>query len=228
VERRFTNGFSLLAAYTWGHAIDDGPSQVDSVVAPQNAYDFAAERGNSAYDVRNRLVVSSLYELPFGKGKAFLSSSRVGNAIAGGWLLTGIFSAQSGLSFTPVESVDGSNTGTTQHPNRIGNGNLSSSQRTIGHWFDTSAFATPAQYTFGNSGRDILTGPGFHNVDLGLSRTISLIESTSLEIRAEAFNIFNTPQFGLPNATLGQSTTAVISSVTNPQRQLQLAAKIHF
>ena len=228
VERRFNNGFSLLAAYTWGHAIDDGPSQVDTVVAPQNAYDFAAERGNSAYDVRNRLVVSSLYELPFGKGKAFLSGSRVGNAIAGGWLLTGIFSAQSGLSFTPVESVDGSNTGTTQHPNRIGNGNLSSSQRTIGHWFDTSAFATPAQYTFGNSGRNILTGPGFHNVDLGLSRTISLIESTSLEIRAEAFNLFNTPQFGLPNATLGQSTTAVISSVTNPQRQLQLAAKIHF
>jgi Carboxypeptidase regulatory-like domain/TonB dependent receptor len=228
VERRFTNGFSLLAAYTWGHAIDDGPSQVDTVVAPQNAYDFAAERGNSAYDVRNRLVVSSLYELPFGKGKAFLSGSRVGSAIAGGWLLTGIFSAQSGLSFTPVESVDGSNTGTTQHPNRVGNGNLSSSERTIRHWFDTSAFATPAQYTFGNSGRNILTGPGFHNVDLGLSRTISLIESTSLEIRAEAFNIFNTPQFGLPNATLGQSTTGVISTVTNPQRQLQLAAKIHF
>jgi Carboxypeptidase regulatory-like domain/TonB dependent receptor len=228
VERRFTNGFSLLAAYTWGHAIDDGPSQVDTVVAPQNAYDFAAERGNSAFDVRNRLVVSSLYELPFGKGKAFLSGSRVGNAIAGGWLLTGIFSAQSGLSFTPVESVDGSNTGTTQHPNRIGNGNLSGGQRTVKHWFDTSAFATPAQYTFGNSGRNILTGPGFHNVDLGLSRTISLVENTSLELRAEAFNILNTPQFGLPNATLGQSTTGVISSVTNPQRQIQLAAKIHF
>ena len=204
------------------------PSQVDTVVVPQNAYDFAAERGNSAFDVRNRLVVSSLYELPFGKGKTFLSSSRMGNAIAGGWLLTGIFSAQSGLSFTPVESVDGSNTGTTQHPNRIGNGNLSSSQRTIGHWFDTSAFATPAQYTFGNSGRNILTGPGFHNIDAGLSRTISLIEGSSLEIRAEAFNVFNTPQFGLPNATLGQSTTAVISSVNNPQRQIQLAAKIHF
>jgi Carboxypeptidase regulatory-like domain len=228
VERRFTNGFSLLAAYTWGHAIDDGPSQVDTVVGPQNAYDFAAERGNSAFDVRNRLVVSSLYELPFGKGKPFLSSSRVGNAIAGGWLLTGIFSAQSGLSFTPVESVDGSNTGTTQHPNRVGNGNLSGGQRTVGHWFDTTAFPTPAQYTFGNSGRNILTGPGFHNIDLGVSRTISLVENTSLELRAEAFNLFNTPQFGLPNATLGQATTGVISSVTNPQRQLQLAAKIHF
>jgi len=228
MERRFNNGLSLLAAYTWGHAIDDGPSQVDTVVGPQNAYNFAAERGSSAYDIRNRLVVSSLYELPFGKGKPFLSSSRLGNAIAGGWLLTAIFSAQGGLPFTPVESVDASNTGTTEHPDRIGSGILPSSQRTISHWFDTSAFATPAQYTFGNSGRNILRGPGFHNIDLGLSRSISLLERTNLEIRAEAFNLFNTPQFGLPNATLGQSTTAVISSVTNPQRQIQLAAKIHF
>jgi hypothetical protein len=228
VERRFKSGFSLLVAYTWGHAIDNGPSEVDTVVGPQNAHNFAAERGNSAFDIRNRLVVSTLYELPFGKGKLFLANSRLGNAIAGGWLLTGIFSAQSGLPFTPVESVDESNTGTTEHPDRVGNGNLPSSQRIITHWFDTSAFTTPVQYTFGNSGRDILIGPGFHNTDFGLSRSISLIERTSLEIRAEAFNLFNTPQFGLPNATLGQSTTAVISSVTNPQRQLQLAARVHF
>jgi hypothetical protein len=228
VERRFRNGFSLLTAYTWGHAIDNGPSQVDSVVGPQNSHNFAAERGSSAFDIRNRVVVSALYELPFGKGKFFLSNSRLGNAIAGGWLLTGIFSAQGGLPFTPVESVDQSNTGTTEHPNRIGNGNLPSSQRTIDRWFDTSAFATPTQYTFGNSGRDILVGPGFHNTDLGLSRSISLVESTSLELRAEAFNLFNTPQFGLPNATLGQATTAVISSVLNPQRQIQIAARVRF
>jgi Carboxypeptidase regulatory-like domain/TonB dependent receptor len=227
-ERRFRNGFSILAAYTYGHSIDDGPSQVDTVVAPQNAYNFAAERGSSAFDIRHRLAVSSVYELPFGKGKAFLANSRVGNAIAGGWLLTGIFSAQTGLPFTPVESVDGSNTGTTQHPNRVGNGNLPSGQRTIKKWFDTTAFPTPAQYTFGDSGRNILVGPGFHDIDLGLSRTISLLESTTLEIRAEAFNLFNTPQFGLPNATLNQSTTAVISSVLNPQREIQFAGRLRF
>jgi hypothetical protein len=228
LERRFRNGFSLLTAYTWGHAIDNGPSQVDTVAAPQNAYNFAAERGNSAFDVRNRLVTSVLYELPFGKGKPFLANSRFGSAVAGGWLLTTIFSAQSGLWFTPVESVDSSNTGTTEHPNRIGNGNLPSSQRTIDHWFNSSDFTTPVQYTFGDSGRNILNGPGFHNIDFGLSREINLLEHASLEIRAEAFNLFNTPQFGLPNATLGQSTTAVISSVTNPQRQIQLAARVHF
>lgn len=228
LERRFRNGFSLLTAYTWGHAIDNGPSQVDSVGGPQNAYNFAAERGNSAFDIRNRFVTSVLYELPFGKGKPFLADSKLGSAIAGGWLFSGIFSAQSGLWFTPVEAVDSSNTGTTEHPDRVANGNLSPSQRTIKHWFDTTAFNVPEQYTFGNSGRDILNGPGFHNIDFGLSREIGLVEGSSLEIRAEAFNLFNTPQFGLPNATLGQATTGVISSVLNPQRQLQLAARIHF
>jgi hypothetical protein len=228
IERRFSAGFSFIGSYTYGHAIDDGPSQVDSVGAPQNAYDFAAERGNSAYDIRHRLVVSSVYELPFGKGKPFFANSRIGGAIAGGWQLTGIFSAQTGVSFTPVEAVDASNTGTTEHPNRVGNGNLSSDKRTIHQWFDTSAFAVPAQYTFGNSGRDIVEGPGFHNVDLSLSRSIPILEKAALEIRAEAFNLFNTPQFGLPNATLGQPTTGVISSVLNPQRQIQFAARISF
>jgi hypothetical protein len=228
-ERRFTNGFSLLAAYTYGHSIDNGNSQVDNgPPAPQNAFNLEAERGSSVFDIRHRLVISTLYELPFGKGKPFLANSRVGNAIAGGWLLTGIFSAQTGLPFNPVENVDQSNTGTTARPNRVGNGNLPSSQRSIHKWFDTSAFTTPAQYTFGNSGRDILIGPGFHNVDAGLSRVIPIVRQTSIEVRAEAFNLLNTPQFGLPNATLNQSTTAIISSVQNPQRQIQFAARFRF
>src|SRR6202034_2759186 len=118
---------------------------------PQNAFDFAAERGNSAFDVRNRLVTSVLYELPFGKGKPLFADSRIGNAIAGGWLLATIFSAQSELWLTPVESVDGSNAGTTEHPNRVSNGSLPANQRTMTNWFHTTAFTTPTQYTFGNS-----------------------------------------------------------------------------
>jgi hypothetical protein len=228
-ERRFTNGFSLLTAYTYGHAIDNGNTQVDSgPPAPQNSYNLEAERGSSSFDIRHRLVISTVYELPFGKGKPFLANSRVGNAIAGGWLLTGIFSAQAGLPFNPVENVDQSNTGTTERPNRIGNGNLPSGKRSISKWFDTSAFTTPAQYTFGNAGRNILVGPGFHNVDAGLSRVIPIVHQTSIEIRAEAFNLLNTPQFNLPNATLNQPTTAVISSVYNPQRQIQFAARFRF
>jgi hypothetical protein len=229
IERRFNSGFSLLLAYTWSHSIDNGPSQTDNGVSgPQNAYNFAAERGDSNYDIRNRLVVSTIYELPFGKGKALFNESRLANYVVGGWRFTGIFSAQSGLPFNPVESVDQSNTGTTERPNRIASGVLPDGQRSINNWFDVSAFPTPAQYTFGDSGRDILRGPGFHNVDFGLSRSVSVADRGTVEFRFEAFNAFNTPQFGLPNATLGQATTGVISTVANPQRELQAALRFAF
>jgi hypothetical protein len=229
LERRFRNGLSLLAAYTYSHSIDNGSSQVDTgVPAPQNAFDFTSERASSNFDLRHRFVLSSVYELPFGKNKPFWNNSRVGNAIAGGWQLTGIFSAQTGLPFTPVLNVDPTNTGTTARPNRIGSGALTSSQRGPQNWFDESAFVSPSSYTFGNSGRNILRGPGLRNVDLGLSRFISLTERTNIEFRAEAFNLFNTPQFGLPNSTLGVATTGVISTVVNPQRELQLALRFAF
>jgi hypothetical protein len=229
LERRFSHGLSLLAAYTYAHSIDNGSSQVDlGVAAPQNALNFKAERGNSNFDIRHRLVVSSVYELPFGKGKPFLNSSRVAGLLVGGWQLTGIFSAQTGLPFTPVLSFDPTNTGTTARPNRIANGALASGQRSPQSWFDSSAFLSPAAYAFGNSGRNILNGPGFHNIDLGLSRFINLTERWNLEFRAEAFNLFNTPEFGLPNATLGVATTGTISTVINPQREIQLALRLAF
>ena len=125
-------------------------------------------------------------------------------------------------------SFDTTNSGTTARPNRTLNGALPSSERGPQDWFDQAAFPTPASYVFGDSGRNILNGPGFHNIDLGLSRYISLTERWNLEFRAEAFNLFNTPELGLPNATLGVATTGVISSVINPQRELQLALRIAF
>ncbi len=163
LERRFSKGVTLLAAYTWAHGFDNDNS------SRQYAYNLAAEEATSSFDIRQRFVLSSVYELPFGKGKPFLASSRFGNIVAGGWQLSGIFTKQTGLPFTPVESVDSSNTGTTERPNRIGSGILSSGQ-TINNWFNIAAFAVPAAYTFGNSGRNILTGPGATNIDLGLSR----------------------------------------------------------
>jgi hypothetical protein len=199
------------------------------VSAPQNALDFSAERGDSNFDIRNRFVLSSVYELPFGKGKPFLNSSRIANLVAGGWQVTGIFTAQTGLPFTPILSYDPTNTGiTVARPNRIADGSLPSSQRGPNDWFNAAAFVAPVGYSFGNSGSDILRGPGFRNVDLSLSRLIPVTERASLEFRAEAFNLFNTPELGLPNATLGQSTTGVISTVVNPQRELQFALRLAF
>ena len=229
VERRFKNGLELLAAYTWSHSIDNGSSNADSdSFAPENPNNFAAERGNSNFDIRQRFVMSSVYDLPFGKGKAFLSANRYADALLGGWQLTGIFSAQTGLPFTPVLSSDNTNTGTTARPNRIANGSLPSDERNPQNWFDEAAFVTPAQYVYGNSGRNILRGPGFRNLDVGLSRFFALTERFNLEFRAEAFNIFNTPELGLPNATLGVATTGSISTVVNPQREIQLALRLRF
>ena len=229
VERRFKNGLELLAAYTWSHSIDNGSSNADNDgFVPENPNNFAAERGNSNFDVRQRFVLNSVYELPFGKGKPYLSNNRWANAVLGGWQLTGIFSAQTGLPFTPVLSVDNTNTGTTARPNRVASGALSSDVRNPQNWFNEAAFVTPAQYTYGNSGRNILRGPGFRNMDVGLSRFFVLTERFNLEFRAEAFNIFNTPELGLPNATLGVATTGTITTVVNPQRELQLALRLRF
>jgi len=230
LERRFQSGLSVLAAYTYSHSIDNGPSQADNGVGdpgPQNAFNFAAERGNSNFDLRHRFVVSSVYQLPFGKGKPLFNQSRAAGAVLGGWQLMGIFSVQTGLPFTPVLSFDPTNTGIgTARPNRNASGVLTNPGPSA--WFSTAAFATPAAFVYGNSGRNILSGPGFHNIDLGLSRSISFLERYQLEFRAEAFNLFNTPQFGLPNATLGVATSGVISTVVNPQRELQLALRFAF
>jgi hypothetical protein len=220
VERKFSNGVTLLAAYTYAHSIDDDGTH-------QNSYDLASDKGNSSFDLRHRFVLSSVYELPFGKSKEFLSSSKLGSAILGGWQLSGIFSTQSGLPFTVTTSVDNSNTGTTERANTIGNGLLSTEQ-SVTRWFNTVDFTTPPQYTFGNSGRNILRAPNQTNLDLGLSRWIPIRERLRLEFRAEAFNLFNTPQLGLPNAVVGTSTFGQITTTVNAQRQLQFALRLAF
>lgn len=221
LERRFSKGLTLLAAYTYAHGLDNDNS------SRQDADDLSVEKASSSFDLRQRFVLSSVYELPFGKGKTFLRDSRIGNIVAGGWQLSGIFTKQTGLPFTPIESVDASNTGTTERPNRIGSGVLTSGQ-SINEWFNVAAFTSPEEYTFGNSGRNILRGPGLTNTDLGLSRIIPVTERIHMEFRAEAFNLFNTPQFGLPNATLGTSTVGTITTTLNAQRELQFALRVAF
>ena len=227
LKRRFSKGLSVQASYTYAHSIDNGPSQTDNEIGPQNPFNFAAERGSSNFDIRSRFVADAVVTLPFGKGKALLNHNGWESALAGGWQITGIFSAQSGLPFTPYLSYDPTNTGSSAaRPNCLGNASLANPGPQL--WFNPSAFANPAAYTYGNCGRNILRGPGFHNTDLELSRFFGITERIKLEFRAEAFNLFNTPQFGLPQGQLGVSTTGTISAVTNPQRELQLALRLAF
>ncbi|MCS7023437.1 MAG: TonB-dependent receptor [Bryobacteraceae bacterium] len=234
LERRFSNGLTFLAAYTFGRAID-GQSNIDlcdgctsagsgSVVDTRNR---RLNRGLSDHHVSQRLVFSGLYDLPFGKGR-MVASSGLAAAILGDWSLSGITTLSSGLPFTLTLNFDNANTGSANWPNRVASGKLGNPS--ADRWFDVAAFVFPAQFVQGNAGRNILFGPGVVSTDLGLFRTFRIPQKEGLraEFRAEAFNLLNTPQLGTPGSVLGNPNFGVIGGTARPNRQLQLGLKILF
>ena len=118
------------------------------------------------------------------------------------------------------------NTGSTHYPDRICDGNLPAGQRKVNHWFDTSCFAAPALYKFGNAGRNIVTAAGLGGWDLGAHRDFRLTEQIGLTYRAEFFNLLNKANFGYPNRTIGSAAAGTITSVW-PARQIQFALRLH-
>jgi hypothetical protein len=234
-EKRYSQGLTFLAGYTYGKSLDT--SGGDNGGGPQNPWDIRAERGSTDFDIRQRLVMSWTYELPFGRGRKFGSGVNWWqDHVIGGWNINGIQSFMSGFRFTPssAQNTLGSGAG-GQRPDRIGSGNLPSDQRTVQRWFDTSAFRTPGLYMFGNAGRGILEGPGTKVVDLSVFKRFRLGKETrQLEYRAEFFNISNTPQFNNPNASIGSPAAGRIDSAgektffQRTSRQIQMALKLYF
>ena len=164
----------------------------------------------------------------FGRGRALGSNWHpVVNAVLGGWQLGGILFLRSGEPFSVTVSGDVANMGTTNYANRIGNGNLPGSQRTIDRWFDTSAFTLPAQLTIGNGGRGILFGPGSASMDAKIGKNWMIAERLRLEYRLEMFNFTNRPNFGTPNGTLNNQQVAAITSAADPRR-VQMGMKLVF
>jgi hypothetical protein len=235
VERRFAAGFSFLGVYTFGRALDqqtaidlcDGCTNSSGNGAVVDTRNRRLNNGLSDSHTAHRFVLSGLLELPFGKGKRLLTTGLAG-AIAGGWSLSGITTLASGIPFTLNLNFDNANTGNVNWPNRITSGRLENPS--VSRWFDTSAFAFPAQYVQGNAGRNILTGPGTVSTDLSLQRLfrVSRREGVRIEFRAEAFNVFNTPQLGQPGVTLGNASFGVIGSAARPSRQMQVGLKVMF
>jgi len=227
-EKRFAQGFTFLASYTFSKAIDDSsgvPGSTATSNNPQNSFDLRSERGLSEFDVRHRFVASFIYELPFGKGKQFLQSG-IAASIFGNFEIAGIVAAQTGRPFTPRISSDRSNTGQLQdRPNLVGDPHLSNPDPQL--WFNTAAFAIPATGTFGSAGRNILTGPGYNNTDVAVVKRIGFGEARNLELRAEFFNLFNRPNFDLPNAFADSAQFGRIFSA-GPARQIQFVIKFAF
>ena len=222
------------AAYTYSHSLDNS-SGTGPLVAYQNPYNLAAYYGSSDFDLRHSLVLSQTYDLPFGRGQSHLAHASVPlDLLVGGWQINSIDSFQSGSPFTPTMATSNLNNGTgIQYPNRIGSGK---GNRSVLAYFNTADFVAPAPFTFGNSGRNILYGPGTTQFDTSLFKTIHFNEAGTryLQFRAEAFNVFNHPQFNNPNAQIGGSTAGRITSAGQPvlfqrtSREIQLAAKLYF
>jgi hypothetical protein len=235
-RNHIANTLDALATYTYAHSIDDS-SGTGNVTAPQDPYNWwQSYRGNSDFDIRHSAVLSWTYTLPFGSSKGFGTGAHGWEeALIRGWQLNSIDTFQTGTPFTPVMTTSLLNTGgSVQYPNRIGSGKLSNPSPRA--WFNINDFASPGAYTFGNSGRNILYGPGTKQVDASLFKTFGLgRESTRrLEMRAETFNVFNTPQFNNPNASIGNAAAGTITSAGTPQlfqrtsREIQLAGKLYW
>jgi len=234
LRKNLKHGTSFLMAYTWAKSIDQSggtASGSNSSGVPQNPYNPAAERGLSDFDVRQRIVFSPVLELPFGKDKMFLNHG-LGSVLLGGFQLSGIFAYQTGRPFTIVDS----NTNRTRtfgagdRPNIVVGQNPNAGPKTVGQWFNTAAFVDPTDGSFGNAGRNIVTGPDNLQVDLTLARQFPIHERFSGQLRIESFNLPNHANLFNPYSAATQFGSSTFGQITNAYdpRQLQAALRILF
>jgi hypothetical protein len=235
VERRFADGFSVSGAYTLSKAMDNVgqgfPGESFSGGALQNFYDLESEWAISNFNTPHTLTISGVFELPFGSGKRFFTEG-IAAKLLGGWQINGIALFQSGA---PLQISGGNpsalNAGTLR-PNWDGRNPTLSGDITdrLGQYFDTSAFSLNPPFTFGNAPRIMpnLYGHGAKNVDISIFKNARLGDRYQLQLRAEAFNVFNRVQFGNPATNITQSTFGRITAAGNTPRDVQLAVKLLF
>src|ERR1035437_2345721 len=233
LEKRMSHGVSFLGAYTWGRSLDEGAggnsSTGESRINIQNPQNLRADYGLSNFDIRQRFTLSTVFQVPVGHGRQFLANSnRVVDGVLGGWQLSSILTLQAGMPFSVSMATATDNTGTFQRPNRVCNGNLPSGQQSIKDWYNLTCFVAPPVYTFGNTGRNVLIGPGLETWDLGTDKDFRITEKVGLQFRAEFFNALNHANFGLPNASIGSSPAGTITTVITNARQVQFGRRLHF
>lgn len=232
LKRRSKDGLTLLLSYTFSKSIDTASSTNNSTSGtqkfPQDVRNLNAEKALSDFDRRHQFTGSFNYELPFGRGRKFLSDARgITDAILGGWQFNGIVSILSGRPFTPqYSSADIAQ----QRPDIIGDPYTNVPN---GLAFNPAAFARPAASPtdptlFGNAGRNILTGPWFNSTDLSLMKNFQLREKVKLQFRWEVFNVFNNTNFQVPVFQLDNSNVGTYSQTANENREMQFALKLLF
>jgi len=249
ISQQHSHSLSWQAFYTFSHSIDDASANfsietVNDPPASQDIFDRKGSRGRSAFDIRHNFMANVVYELPFGRGSRF-----------GGWQISAVVSVHSNVPFTPVLAFDNADLQsllTSARPNLVGNpyrGVCPNGTKvgTPSCWFNPNAFALPMPGQFGNAGRNILRGPGFAQFDVALQKEFRLREGTKISFGAEAYNLFNHPNFAVPSntqspLTLGGNGDAVFADATGSLasnvgrifttvgtgRQIQLDARFTF
>jgi len=254
LNKRFANGFNFLAAYTFAKNLGNADGNVGGFI--QNSFRADLEHGPVTPDLRQRFTLSYLYELPVGHGRQFGGDMKgVAEAVFGGWQVAGITSAQTGEAITAVMSADFSNTGSFSYrPDQVASpynfsfNTASQAQdyqcsnpghQTLDCWFNQAVFVTPslapgqqAAHAYGNSKVGNLRGPHLVDFDFVLQKNFKVFEQQQLQFRAELFNLFNHPNFGLPGGA-GQIPVdfpgaAAITSTATDNRQVEFALKYTF
>jgi hypothetical protein len=243
VEKRFSQGGTLLASYTFSKIIANVETLTTWLDSPtgvagyQDVYNLKGERAISSFDSRSRLTLSYVYDLPLGKGKKLLPGVKgVADKLVSGWGINGLTTFQDGfpLGLSATPNLTGFNTGL--RPNVVAGCNPVISgpiQQRLNRAFDTSCYSVPAAYTMGGEGRTdpVLRGHGINNFNASIYKKTSLTERFNLEFRAEAFNLFNRVQFGNPNlqaSTAAGNTFGIISTQLNTPRLIQLALRLTY
>jgi hypothetical protein len=232
VERRLRGGLAIIGHYTYGKSIDlGGANFISGDLVYRNPRNIQLDRGLSSFDVRHNLVTSYIWDIPVGRGRRVDLQDPWLNAIVGGWQFNGITTARSGTAFTPSLSFNPAQSGHPR-PDRIGDGNLPRGQRSASRWFDPSAFAAPVPFNLGNAGRNILIGPGLFNTDFGLFKRFAFDHAggrqREIQIRLEAFNVFNQPHYAQPSATVDLLQAGHITEIVGTMREMQLGVKVVF
>jgi Carboxypeptidase regulatory-like domain len=235
VDRRLSSGLQFKVNYTYSVFLDNlnARSEVGNVPAFTNFYNQANDWGLSANDLRHRLVVSTIYELPVGKGKLYSPSNRFVDGLIGGWSLGAIIETHTGPPLGITELTNNTNSYSDGvRPNVVGNPSLSGNPtraQQLAEWFNTAAFAAPAPYTFGNAGKTFGVAPGLFSLDASLLKDFTW-ERYTLQFRVEALNFTNHANFAPPNTQQGSATFGEVTSLVagNQARIIQLGLHLKF
>ena len=229
LEKRYSRGLALTVSYTYSKSLDYGSSGLFSIegFSVENPYNIGPDYAPSSFNIPHNLTVSWVYQLPFGTGRQFSSGNKIVDAVVGNWQWNGIADIRSGQNFNLTVNGDIANTGNFgyERPDVIGDFHHFNSTKS--EWFNTAAFAAPQPFTFGNAGRDLLRTQFMHVFNMGLFKQIPIHEGIYGELRAEAYNVFNTPIFNAPDSEFTDGTFGQVTSAQAP-RTMQIGARIHF